>query len=246
MRHRDSEHVEFFAFGHPVVDALRERVTDDGYPGNASAFRPTAVGDETSACSGWLFNFEIAVPGIRTVGRMLPVFVDDDGGVSAEKGQLLLERSTRFPGDPAIDDFETGTLARAAEAAEAYVELELHRVEEEVHRESEVRLGREEQKLEDYFAYRERTAADRVEATERILARIEASVDQEERRILPVWKANLDREQLLLDELRAEKGRRLAELRGRLRPSGDYKLVSAARVVQTVGAAELLSAPHRR
>jgi hypothetical protein len=71
-------------------------------------------------------------------------------------------------------------------------------------------------------------AADRLETTRTTLARLEPSEDLETRRILTVWRANLERDARIVEELGQERARRLGELDRLLHPKGDYRLLNAA------------------
>ena len=52
----------------------------------------------------------------------------------------------------------------------------------------------------------------------------------ETRRIIPVWRANVARDERLIDELAAERVERLAQLEKRAAGTGDLRLVAVARV----------------
>ena len=60
---RDVEHVEFFAFGHPIIEAIVSYVMEDSYEGVTGSWRLTAGGDLPPG-AGWLFVHQLNTPGI--------------------------------------------------------------------------------------------------------------------------------------------------------------------------------------
>jgi hypothetical protein len=62
------------------------------------------------------------------------------------------------------------------------------------------------------------------------LAMLEASSDQERRKIIPVWRANVGRDERLISELGDDRQRRLDQLDLQATGSGDSRLVALARV----------------
>ena len=92
----DSEHVEYFALGHPVVDDLIAEVTATSYPGSAAAFEVEAT-QILPPAQGWLIVHEIGVPGLKEIRELAPVFVHDDGRVDADIGQGVDRPGRQFP-----------------------------------------------------------------------------------------------------------------------------------------------------
>ena len=62
---KDTELVEYFAFGHPIIEAITERVLSPRYPGVTGTRRITA-GDDLEPVRGWLFIY-VSLP--RCSGR---------------------------------------------------------------------------------------------------------------------------------------------------------------------------------
>ncbi|HUY48533.1 MAG TPA: AIPR family protein [Streptosporangiaceae bacterium] len=230
---KDTQLVEYFAFGHPIVEAIVERVLDTRYPGTTGT-RRIAAGDDLGPMCGWLFTYVITVPGIRPASRMLPVLVTDDHAVSPEAGEALIKRSCLLPrgGEPAIppDEIPFGSLAAAQALADRFVTEAADALERTAREQARRRADRERGKLEAYFDYRQRAAADRLAATAATLARLEASPDDSERRIIPAWQANLSRDQQLVSELADERARQLTDIEKLLHPVADWELVSAGRI----------------
>ena len=229
----DTELVEYFAFGHPIIEAIVERVLDTSYPGANGTLRIKA-GDDLDPVSGWLFVYVLTVPGVRPLSQLLPVFVSDDGGTNVATGEALIRRATRLPreGDAPVplDELPLGRLDESQAAAERFVNEAAGLLESESQQEAETRAERERAKLKTYFDYRQQAALDRLAATAATLQRLESSTDEGERRIIPVWQANLERDERLVQELADERARQLAAVEKLLHPVVDWELVSAGRI----------------
>lgn len=228
---RDSDHVEYFTFGHPIIDDLLGRVTSPSYKGCATAFRLHAGGDLPPA-AGWLVVTEIGVPAVKEVRELFSVFVHDDGRVDPELGERLVARSAKFPKDEALspDDIPIDTLDVALDAADGLVYRRLSRLEEHAHEDSRRRIDRERDKLTRYFDYRQQAAVDRLARSQATLEMLAGSPDQERRKIIPVWRANVARDERLISELADDRQRRLDRLDLQATGSGDSRLIALARV----------------
>ena len=117
---RDSEHVEYLALGHPVVDQLVSDVTAPGYAGSAAAFEVEQA-PELHSASGWLIVHEIGVPGLKEIRELTSAFVHDDGRLDPALGQALMARAAGFPNDRSLAaaDVPTAELGAALMIAEA-------------------------------------------------------------------------------------------------------------------------------
>lgn len=232
----DAEHVEFFGLGHPVVDDLIARATGGSYPGSAAAFEvEDAVAPYPDA--GWLVVYEVGVPALKERRELASLFVADNGTVDAALGHRLMMRAAGFPNDRGLDpaDVPTDQLDEALAAAEAFGFARLRELEDRAHEDSQRQLERERAKLRGYFDYREQAAHDRLESSRRVLARLEAADSAETRRIIPVWRTNVARDERLIEELRDERVHRLSQLDQRAVGSGDLRLVAVARVELIAG-----------
>ena len=227
----DSEHVEFFALGHPVVDDLVAAVTSTSYSGSAAAFEVDAS-EEIPPASGWLIVYELGVPALEEIRELAPIFIHDSGDVDTGIGRRLLERAGAFPNDHALSpaDVPSYKLDSALSAAETAGFGRLQELEVHAHDESERQLGHERAKLSAYFDYRQQAARDRLVSSQRVLAGLEGADSADTRRIIPVWRANVARDERLIEELAAERMDRLAQLEKRAAGTGDLRLVAVARV----------------
>jgi SNF2 family DNA or RNA helicase len=232
----DSEHVEYLALGHPVVDDLMARATSSAYAGSAAAFELDE--DDLPSRAGWMIVYELGVPALKELRELAPFFVDDAGQVDADLGQRLLVRAASFPNDHALApaDVPVYGLDDALAAAEANGFARLAELEAQASSESIRQLERERAKLSAYFDYRDQAARDRLASSEQILANLEATDQTDSRRIIPVWRANVARNARLIEELATERVNQLSQLEQRATGGGDLRLVAVARVEITGGA----------
>ena len=227
----DAEDVEFMAFGHPIVDAIVERVLGEDYEGVTGARRIPA-GDDLAPCSGWLFTYQFTIPGARSTEHLEPVFVSDDGKVSVDTGRSLVTRAYRFDKDETdIEPAEIpDNLEGIAPIAEQFANARRGEVQQDAEDRAAGRVAAEVSRLTAWFDYRERSARDRVEATQNILNRIRESGDESQRQIIPVWEANLRRDMEVLDNLTPERSRRIAEAEKHRHPQVAWSLKSLGRI----------------
>ena len=228
---RDSEQVEYLTFGHPVFDDILGRVTGSSYEGCATAFELDSEAG-MPATSGWLLVTEIGVPAIKEIRELFPVFVHDDGRVDTDLAALLVARAAKFPKDEALSpsDVSVDALDVALDAADTLVYRRLTELEAQAREDSQRRIERERDKLTRYFDYRQQASTDRLAASQATLAMLEASPDAERRKIIPVWRANVGRDERLIAELGDDRQRRLNQLDLQATGSGDSRLVAVARV----------------
>lgn len=227
----DSEHVEYLAMGNAVVDDLIARATSSAYEGGAAAFEiEDPIGIEPG--EGWFVVHELGVPGLKEARELMPVFVRDGGEVDMAAGGALLDRAAIFPNDRGLTpaDWTLDELDPAIAAAEARCYQHLEGIEARVREESLRALERERAKMVNYFDYRDVAAKDRLASSQQTLRQLEGADSAETRRIIPVWKANVARDERLIEELTAERAAQLAALQRRATGSGDLRLVALARV----------------
>jgi hypothetical protein len=163
---------------------------------------------------------------------LTPLFVRDGGHLDVAAGTALLNRAATFPNDRALTlaDFGLDDLDTTIAAAEARCYEHLGAIEIRVREESQRVLERERAKMAKYFDYRDVAAQDRLATSQQTLRQTEAADNSETRRIIPVWKANVGRDERLIEQLVAERAEQLAVLQRRATGSGDLRLVALARV----------------
>ncbi len=227
----DSEHVEYLAMGNSVVDCLVARVTSASYEGGATAFEVEGL-DGIDPGEGWFVVHELGVPGLKEARELVALYVRDGGQVDVAAGTALLDRAATFANDRALTpaDFGLDGLERAIAGAESQCYAHLEGVEARVRDESQRALDRERTKMANYFDYRDIAARDRVESTRQTLRQLEAADSADTRRIIPVWQANVARDERLIEQLVHERTEQLAALQRRATGSGDLRLLALARI----------------
>ena len=137
------------------------------------------------------------------------------------------------PADVPVDGLDDALAAAEATASLDSASSRRRRVHESIRQ-----LERERAKLSAYFDYRDQAARDRLASSQQILANLEATDQTDSRRIIPVWRANVARNERLIEELATERVNQLAQLEQRATGGGDLRLVAVARVEITGGADE--------
>ena len=230
---RDVEYVEFFAFGHPIIEAIVDDVLDDRHEGVTGSWRLSA-GDGLLEGAGWLFVHVLNTPGIRPRSDLVPVFVGDDGSVCTDIGAALVERGALFRRSDEtnipIDEIPIDAIDGAAATVEEYMGRLADERQRTVVGEADRRIDRERDRLEAWFEHRERAANDKLSSTWRTLERLRASSEEGDRRILPVWEKNLEDAQQIVDELADDYVRQMTALDKHRRPIVDHQLVAVARI----------------
>lgn len=228
----DSEEIEYLASGHPIVDVLVDRVTGDAYSGAAAAFEVEGS-PELPPAEGWLLVFELGIPSLRTTHEQRAWYVPDGGAPDEAVGERLVERAGGFPNDRALTptDVPDDTLPEAVSAASDLAHALLEEREARAKEDAARQLALERSRLDAYFDYRDQTAADRLSSARQVLAGLEASEDQDTRRIIPVWKANVEHAERLGLELGEQRAEQIASLENRAKGMGDLRLAAIARVV---------------
>ena len=230
-RRPDSEAVEFMVFGHPVVEAVVKQVLAEGYEG-ITGTRRILAGEDLPPLSGWLFTYQFEISGPWATERILPIFVNDNGEVNIDLGKKLTERACHFDDDE--EEIDSSLIPDNLKVVELVANRaatdERESLQRQIQGQAAERVDPEVARLMTYFDYREMTARDKVAETRATLNRIRESEDESERRILPVWEANLRRDETTLAELVAERPRRIEDAEKHRHPQVAWALKSLGRI----------------
>ena len=238
----DAEDVELMVFGHPIADAIVERVIGEDYEG-VTGTRRIPVGEDLAPCAGWLFTYQFTVPSVRSTEHLESVFVSDDGKIDIGMGRSLVKRAYRFDKDEMeiVPSEIPDNLERITPVADQFANDRRGEIQRQAESQAAGRIDREVFRLTEWFDYRERAARDRIEATRGVLNRIRESGDESQRQILPVWEANLRRDVEVLDNLAPERSRRIADVEKHRHPQVTWALKSLGRIEVVVS--ELVEDP---
>ena len=224
--HVDSELVQYLGFGHPVIDALVRRVTEERSDGMAAVRQvPDSV-----APPGWQFNWLISVGGLKPKKFVFPIFVSGTGEVDDDTGRRLLVLSRQFGNESS--DGRTATDGLDAAQALAQRSAILRRDSEvEVAREMATeRADIEDQRFRNLHRHRTTAARDRIAACTATLERLRTSEDTQVRQVIPLWEANLSRAEGELEAIDEDLRKALAELANRRNPTAEFELLNVARI----------------
>ena len=225
----DSELVEYFGFGHPIVDALVKRVTEERHEG-ATAIRVIPEDAIEGLRSGWQFNWLIRVGGLQPREFVHSIFVDDCGIADARIGADLLGQSRLFRDETAEQDLDTAKLSIAHDRAHRDVELVRNDLMTNLAEEMRARYDIERDRIDRLYDNREIAARDRIDACSSTLERLQASQEPLQRQAIPLWEANLQRARQELASLGKDRARSVHELTAAMMPEADYRLLAAARI----------------
>ena len=229
-RRPDSENVEFMVFGHKVVDTIVAQVLAANYDGNAGTRRIVA-GDDLAPTSGWLFQYQFTVPGVRNTEHLEAVFVSDAGEISTEIGHKLVQRACRFDKEKWIDlNRIPDNLDQISPIASEFANRRQQAIQSDAAAQASGRSGREISRLEEFYDYKEQAAGDKVTATRATIQRIRESGSQSQQQILPVWEANLRRDEAIVANLADERRRRIGEIEAHRSPQVSWTLKSMGRI----------------
>ena len=92
------------------------------------------------------------------------------------------------------------------------------------------RLDHERRKLDRFYIYKERAAAEKLAAVKVVYDRLLISDDADDQKILPVWATNLDNAERLVASLAEERDRRIADLAGREQVGVQHELLAVSYV----------------
>jgi superfamily II DNA or RNA helicase len=224
--HVDSELVQYLGFGHPVIDALVRRVTEEKSDGMAAVRHvPDSV-----APPGWQFNWLISVGGLKPKKFVFPTFVSDAGELDDEAGRRLLAISRQFGNESS----ETKTVPEGLDAAHVLAQRDAI-----LRRDSEVEVAREmateradieDQRSRNLHRHRTTAATDRIAACAATLERLRTSEDTQVRQVIPLWEANLSRAEGELQAIDDDLRKSLTELASRRNPTAEFELLNMARI----------------
>jgi ATP-dependent helicase HepA len=228
----DSDYVQYFAFGHPVVDAALRDVMAPRWVGAVGA--RTIKGDPSlPACKGWLFLHIVDVPDVRARTIFISTFIDDDGvhvdGLGAQLVQRALSGLSELSG--AIDAEAVESIKRAKPVVDGLRDSVLVEVSRELVESARERIDTEIERYEAYYSARREASDDRIAATRRTIQDIEASGDEQRMRILPAWKKRLESDEIRKTKFEVERQKRLRALDALRNPACSARLVQVVRVI---------------
>ena len=229
-RRPDSEDVEFMVFGHKVIETIVEQVLGENYEGNTGTRRIVA-GDDLAPVTGWLFQYQFTNPGIRNTEHLEAVFVSDSGEVSAEIGRKLVQRACRFDKEERVDTNRIpDNLGQIEPLANRFATEHRQAIQSDAESQAAERSSREISRLEEFYAYKERAASDKVAESQATINRIRESGSPRQKQILSAREFNLRRDERVLANLAEERRRKIEEVEEYRYPQVSWTLKSLGRI----------------
>jgi SNF2 family DNA or RNA helicase len=228
----DHEEVEFLAFGNQLIDDVVAYVRRREYPGRASHRRIRS--NDLAQRTGWFFTYALELEGLTPSKEVLPLFVDSDGTPDPAFAQDLLDRSARIKreewSDPKALPLRDHGFEQAVAAADQAALSRLLERQSELAGVNRERIEAERAKLERFYEYKERAAADKLVAVRSVYDRLLISDDADDQKILPVWAKNLEDAERMVSNLADERDRRITELNGREQVGAQHELLTVSYV----------------
>ena len=232
----DSAEVEFLGFGHPIIDALVRRVTEELSDG-AATVRVLDRARVGGVRSGWQFVYRMRFGDARQSEEVISVFIDDGGEPDLDLGAKLLLLSREFHhreqvphGMPTVS-ISTERVRVAQEIAERQMiqrrDGELAKRRATAREAFDTALDRVERRFDVIRA----AARDRLRHDEQTLKQLRESSSEDDHRVVPIWEANVRRAKDEVERTRAEREQAINDLERGLSPNVEYSLLGVARIV---------------
>ena len=225
----DSEHVEYFGFGHPIIDALVKRTVEERHDG-ASAVRQIPEGLIDGLRPGWQFVWVVKVGGLKSREFVHSTFVDDMGETDPAIGAKLLEHSRKLQPEESDLVVDTTSLDNAHVRAQEDVGTVIDKLIVSIRSETQGRFEEERDRIQRLYDNRDRAARDRIQSCSDTLERFKASDQQSQRQVIPIWEAHLERARRELQSLSDDRTSALQDLRAARTPQAEYRLLATARI----------------
>ena len=227
--HVDSEHVEYFGFGHPIIDAVVRRAVEESHEG-ATAIRQLPEDTIEGLRPGWQFVWYVKLGDLKPREFVHSSFVDDHGREDQVIGANLLTLSRQFNHEEYVCDLDTSTLHEAHQQAQIEVSALRDELISNLREETQDRFEVEKGRIERLYENRVQAAQDRIQSCFDTLERLRASVQPQQRQAIPLWEANLERAQRELESLGQDRTRSLRDLNAARMAQAEYRLLAAARI----------------
>lgn len=220
------EEIDFFAVGHPIVDAIMSAAVDETLSSSI------AVYEEAGATDRWLLElwYRVDVGGVRPdqqfrVHRVTPTEV-----VASEAVQQLPSLSDEIGANEV--PLSPDDIRQALSRSEEHLAKELRRLQEERQPVNAEMYKREIKRLERITTYRREKELHTIQAQEERIERLEHEGTPEERRILPALRGRIERARERLERIRLDEVEERTQIEERSRLTLSFEPVAAAFVHQ--------------
>jgi superfamily II DNA or RNA helicase len=211
----EDETLDFFAFGHPLVEALVEATCEDGAVPPLGAL-PTGNGE------GYLVDYEIRFSGVREREQLVTHAV----GCDSPEQPHDLHAETEIAPMGEEEAFELELASRTWADEETAKRFDAFRAENEQMHEAE------RERLEKRFAFQRRFYEKRIEDVQARIDRLTQYGTESERTILPALRGQIDRHRQRIAQVEEERRTALEHLDLRQEPSYETRVLAVTRLLQ--------------
>ncbi len=226
----EEDTIDFFAFGHPLFDAIIRYCTD--YEGNnlfdaQTASRVLHHADH-AGYTGLQFNYVLSLNGVRPHKKLIPVVLDLSGAYDEKLSRLVFslpadEEATISTGVP----LSASILQDLEERSHAIVGQIAGQEMEEARKRNARDYAEMQEKLMHLFDYRLRNQQIELEQRQ---ARLEDAKQKGQKRILPALEGQVHATQRRISELEQQRNSQLVELQTQQDASLSIELLNVAYV----------------
>ncbi len=218
---------DFFAFGHPLFDAIIRYCTDNESNNHfdaQTAFRVLHHSDHAGH-EGVQFNYVITLEGVRTYKKLVSVVLDLDGRYDEELSHLILSLPADEEAAETLDVGLSIPVLRDLEERSQTIIAEIAGQEMSEARDRNARDYAEvEEKLTRLFDYRLRNQQ---EELERRQARLEDAKQRGQTRIIPAWEGQVRATRARIEELEKHREEELSWLQEQQEVNLSIELLNA-------------------
>lgn len=223
----EQESLDFFAFGHPLIDAIIDFATSPQIGGYATVRGIRS--EEEGGIEGLQLNYLVRFSGIRPLEKLYCLVFDAEGRF---RPQLSQQVDSSWSESDDISDASAGTrelpLATCLEDSERILLNRLVEEQRELQQAAEELYQRELSKIDKVYELRIEKEKDKISADRELLQRLERSSDESERRIIPAIQGRIAAAERAIADLEEECKERREELERRKRVDFDFELLNAA------------------
>lgn len=225
-----NETIEFFAFGHPLVDAIVRFCTDDEMKNRFDARNALRVlhNDDHAGFQGMQFNYILQFDGVRTYKKLVPVVVDLAGEYDEPLSELVFSLASEEQNVDThrvqLSHRELRDLAmRSEDLIHEIATRELQRARERNQKD----YANGEEKIERLFTYRRDSQMLELERRE---SQLEELRGRAEEGVIRMWEGQVKATKRRIAELERQRQQDLDALSLKQEPALSYKRLNVAYV----------------
>jgi hypothetical protein len=212
------ETLDFFAFGHPLVDALVEAAVDRG------GIPPVGLLPAKVNTAGALVDYEVRFSGVRDRHELLSHVV-----YGAEISAVPELVRPRDPHDnQQLRALGEGERVAFLEATSAAAKAEVAARFEAFRLDNDGAHDAERSRLAKLFAFQRRAFESQIARNEALIERLLRSGSETERRVIPALRGRIEQDRRRLLTVDEEREQALAELERRRTPAEEMRPVNVA------------------